>query len=115
MERMWIFVCGPWRGAGADGAALARNQAALNRAALAVFAKGHTPLIGINMALPMAAAGDDPATLDALRRELSRRLMERCDACLRVGGASSGADSEAEWFRERGMPVFLSADDVPVV
>jgi hypothetical protein len=110
---MWIFVCGPWRGDGADEARLLENQQTLNRAALAVFGKGHTPIIGINMALPMAHAADDPSQLDAIRRRLSRQLMERCDACLRIGGPSPGADAEAGWFRAKGLPVFAAADDVP--
>jgi hypothetical protein len=109
---MWILVCGPWRSA--DEAQMVENQAALNRAALAVFARGHTPVIGINMALPMAAAADDPSSLDDIRRRLSHELMQRCDACLRIGGPSPGADAEAAWFRRQGRPVFDAVEQVLV-
>jgi hypothetical protein len=44
---------------------------------------------------------------------LCLRLVERCDAVLRIGGASEGAEIEVEQFRARGLPVFESIDDIP--
>jgi hypothetical protein len=38
---------------------------------------------------------------------------ERCDACLRIGGASKGADEEVERFRAAGRPIYFSIDDIP--
>ena len=57
---MWIMVGGPY-GTGAKSAAeRAANLARLNEAALAVWRKGHVPIIGVNLALPIvAAAGGD--------------------------------------------------------
>ncbi len=46
---------------------------------------------------------------------LSLALAERCDAVLRVGGPSSGADQEVQTFRARALPVYLNLDDVPRV
>jgi hypothetical protein len=44
---------------------------------------------------------------------LSLRLVERCDACLRVGGPSQGADEEAARFRASGRPVYAALEEVP--
>ena len=44
---------------------------------------------------------------------LSQSLVERCDACLRVGGPSKGADEEAARFWASGRPVYASLDEVP--
>jgi hypothetical protein len=45
---------------------------------------------------------------------LSLALVDCCDACLRVGGPSRGADEEAERFRATGRPVYGSLEEVPV-
>ena len=44
---------------------------------------------------------------------LSLALAERCDAVLRIGGPSAGADAELARFRDAGKPVFRSVEDVP--
>lgn len=87
------------------------NLAALNQAALAVFRRGHVPVIGVNMALPVIAAGGD---FDEVMMPLSLALAARCDACLRVGGASAGADAEVAWFRDRGLPIWHLVEQVPM-
>ncbi len=111
---MWIIVAGPYTSGGADAARRAANLRALNQAALALFRAGHVPVIGVNMALPVIeAAGDDPAAFDAVMLPLSLTLAERCDACLRIGGASAGADAEAARFMARGLPVYRSLEEVP--
>ena len=43
----------------------------------------------------------------------SLRLVERCDACLRVGGPSRGADEKAARFRASGRPVYTALEEVP--
>jgi hypothetical protein len=44
---------------------------------------------------------------------LSMSLIERCDAVLRIEGASKGADEEVESFLARGLTVFRSMDEIP--
>ncbi|HUS54562.1 MAG TPA: hypothetical protein VMY41_11230 [Thermohalobaculum sp.] len=57
---MWIMVAGPYRSGAADAAARAANLRTLNEAALVVFRRGHVPVIGVNLALPIIeAAGAD--------------------------------------------------------
>ncbi|MBP2229597.1 hypothetical protein J2847_002896 [Azospirillum agricola] len=109
---MLIMVAGAYRSGGADAARRAANLRILNEAALAVFRCGHIPLIGVNAALPIIeAAGED--SYDAIMMPVSLALADRCDACLRVGGPSRGADAEVERFRARGLPVFLRVEDIP--
>ena len=43
----------------------------------------------------------------------AHRLLEHCDAVLRLPGASSGADKDVEIARGRGLPVWFSLDEVP--
>lgn len=106
---MWIMVSGPYTAGGADAARRAENLAAMNRTALALHRMGHVPLIGVNMALPVIAAGGG---FDEVMMPLSLALAERCDACLRIGGASRGADEEAERFAVAGKPVFRALEEV---
>ena len=110
---MWIMVGGPY-GTGAKSAAeRAANLARMNEAALAVWRKGHVPIIGVNLALPIvAAAGGDAATDAAIMMPLSLALADRCDAFLRIGGASVGADQEMARFVAAGKRVFRSVDEI---
>ncbi len=108
--RMWVMVAGPYRSAHPDGRAA--NLRELNRAANELFRKGHVPIIGVNMALPMIDAAG-PQSYDDIMMPLSLRLSGRCDAVLRIGGASDGADLEVEEFRRRGLPVFVSIEEIP--
>ena len=112
MAAMWIMVAGPYRAGTADAATRAANLAVLNAAALAVWEKGHVPVIGVNMALPMIAAAGE-AHYDALMAPVSLALAERCDAVLRIGGASGGADREVELIAAKGGKVFRDSTDIP--
>lgn len=109
---MWIMVAGPYSSGGADAAARAARLAALNKAALAVFRLGHVPVIGVDMALPVIAAAGE-AAFDEVMMPLSLALAERCDACLRIGGESVGADAEAARFAAAGKPVFGAIAEIP--
>ncbi len=112
---MWIMVAGPYRSGGADAETQAANLRRLNEAAVALFRAGHVPVIGVNMALPMIdAAGGTPATYEELMTPLSLALVDRCDACLRVGGPSRGADDEVRRFQAAGRPVYRALSEVPV-
>ena len=50
---MWIMVAGPYRSGSSDPAVWAQNLRTLNRSALAILEKGHVPIIGVNLALPV--------------------------------------------------------------
>ena len=109
---MWIMIAGPYRSGSSDPAVWAENLRRLNGAAYAVFRKGHVPIIGVNLALPVIESAG-PGSYGEVMQPLSLRLTERCDAILRIGGASRGADEEVEAFVARGLAVFRSLDEVP--
>jgi molybdopterin biosynthesis enzyme len=44
---------------------------------------------------------------------IAERLLARCDAVLRVGGASAGADEMVRQARARGIRVFTGLDEIP--
>lgn len=109
---MWIMLGGPYTSGAQNKAERQCNLDVLNAAALAVFAKGHLPIIGVNLALPIIdIAGPDH--FDEIMMPLSLALAKRCDAFLRIGGPSLGADQERDHFSARGLPVFHSLDEVP--
>jgi hypothetical protein len=108
---VWILVAGPYTAGALSEFERSQNLEALNQVALQVLRLGHVPIIGVNMALPMiAAAGRE--RFEEIMMPLSLALAERCDACLRVGGASVGADAEAERIRAAGKPVFFSVSEL---
>ena len=113
---MWIMVAGPYSSGGADAQQRAANLRALNEAAVVLFRAGHVPVIGVNLALPMIeAAGGHDAAYQQIMMPVSLALADRCDACLRVGGPSKGADEEMQRFAARGQPVYRSVLEVPGV
>src|SRR5262245_41019692 len=115
---MMILVAGPYRsGTNDDPDKLAANVAAMNAAALQGFRAGHLPGTGEALALPLIElAGSErvgDATFDEIFHPIARRLLARCDAVLRVGGASHGADEMVAIARDQGKPVFATADELP--
>ncbi len=45
--------------------------------------------------------------------EIGKVNLERCDALLRVGGISIGADIEVEIAKERGIPIYYGINEIP--
>ena len=109
---MWIMIAGPYSSGAVDEAARAANLRLLNQAAVEVFRRGHIPIIGVNMALPVIAEAGAKC-FDEMMMPISLALADRCDAVLRIGGTSTGADQEVEKFEAAGLPVFHDIDDVP--
>lgn len=116
-----ILIAGPYRsGTGGDPAAIARNLARLEAAAAPIYALGHVPMIGEWVALPIlrgvaadAALGGDGAADGDVMYETARRLLQHCDAVLRLPGESSGADTDVMIARKRGIPVYVDLADIP--
>lgn len=117
-QPLMILVAGPYRsGTGDDPGKLAANADAMNQAALALFRAGHLPVTGEALALPLIeAAGStgigDPA-FDEIFHPVAERLLSRCDAVLRIGGASRGADLMTDQARRQGTPVYHHLDQIP--
>ena len=118
MASLLVLVAGPYRsGTGDDPDKLAANVAAMNHAALDVFRAGHLPITGEAVALPLvelagsSRVGD--AAFDEIFHPVARRLVVRCDAVLRMGGPSAGADEMVALARDAGKLVVRSVDELP--
>jgi hypothetical protein len=115
---MLVLIAGPYRsGTNDDPDAMAANLARLEAAAWPVFAAGHIPMIGEWVALPVLRSAG--ATIfDALAEQVlyptAERLLEHCDAVLRLPGASVGADQDVAIAHRRGLPVYYRVEDIPV-
>lgn len=118
LEPLMILVAGPYRsGTGDDPGRLAENLHAMEAYALPLFRAGHIPVIGEWLALPLVTLAGSRRVGDAAFEEIfhpiAERLLVRCDAVLRVGGTSHGADLMVRVARERGLAVFSSLHEVP--
>jgi hypothetical protein len=115
-----ILIAGPYRsGTGDDPVLLRRNLDKLEEAAWPLFRAGHVPMIGEWVALPvLASAGaaglDDPLAAEVMY-PTAQRLLQHCDAVLRLPGASTGADADVVLALELGLPVYTRLEDVPGV
>jgi hypothetical protein len=113
-----ILIAGPYRsGTGDDPSLLARNLARLEAAAWPIFRAGHIPMIGEWVALPVLRGAGDERLDGPLAQQVmyptAERLLEHCDAVLRLPGESTGADRDVTIARERGLPVFTRVEDIP--
>lgn len=115
---LMILVAGPYRsGTDDDPARIAANMRRMNKAALALFRAGHLPITGEALALPLIETAGSTAIGDAVFTEIfhpiAERVLRRCDACLRIGGPSKGADEMVRIAAEMGQQVFHRLEDVP--
>ena len=115
-----ILIAGPYRsGTGGDPALIARNLERLEEAAWPIHRLGHVPMIGEWVALPVLRGMDETDAADAessggdVMYETAHRLLQHCDAVLRLPGDSAGADKDVEIALERGLPVYRSIDEIP--
>ncbi|NUT92505.1 MAG: DUF4406 domain-containing protein [Saccharothrix sp.] len=113
-----ILIAGPYRsGTNDDPTLMARNLARLEQAAWPIFRSGHVPMIGEWVALPVlhgagATSPTDPAA-EAIMYPTAHRLLQHCDAVLRLPGKSTGADEDVRIAQERGLPVYHRVEDIP--
>ncbi len=106
------MIAGPYRSGSTDPEVHARNLRIMNEAALQVWKRGHMPLIGVNMALPVVQVAGE-AAYESIMMPISLELADRCDAILRLPGESTGADQELEVFLKKGLPVYRSPEEIP--
>ena len=106
---MIIAVAGPYSAPTSE--ARSKNLAALNKAAAQLLAMGHTPVVGINAALPVIEQAAPDADRYRAIMDISMAVISGCDAVLLIG-ESPGANRERDYFLERGMPVFRAMNEV---
>ena len=115
---MLILIAGPYRsGTDDDPELMAVNLARLEEVAWPVFQAGHVPMIGEWVALPVLRSAGASGVTDPLAEQVmyptAQRLLQHCDAVLRLPGASTGADQDVAIARDRGLPVYTQLTDVP--
>lgn len=116
-QPLMILIAGPYRsGTGDDPEKMSANVRLMEAFALPVFRAGHIPVIGEWFALPLVnlagskKVGDEP--FNEIFHPIAERILVRCDAVLRVGGASEGADLMVEVARRSGLRVFHRLQEV---
>ena len=117
---MLILIAGPYRSGTNDNPLLMQeNLRRLESMALPIFRKGHIPMIGEWVALPLIhlAGSTKPgdASWEEIQYPVAHRLLDKCDAVLRIEGASKGADNDVKIALERGLKVYFRLEDIPVI
>ena len=115
---MLILIAGPYgSGTNDDPKLMQQNLDRLESVALPLFRKGHVPMIGEWVALPLihlsGSAKPGDAAWEEIQYPVAHRLLDKCDAVLRLEGASKGADEDVRKAKERGLKIYYNIDDVP--
>ena len=117
-KSLLILIAGPYRsGTGDDPQKMAANVQAMESFALPLFRLGHIPVLGEWFALPLLHLAGSKQVGDEAYEEIfhpiAERLLKKCDAVLRVGGASKGADLMVEVAERGGLQIFTDLSQIP--
>jgi len=115
---LMILVAGPYRSGTNDQAELIeKNVKAMTDTALQLYQMGHLPVLGEWFALPLIEAAGSKAIGDAIFNSMFHpiaiQLIDHCDAVLRIGGPSTGADEMVNVGLSKGKRIFKGIDEVP--
>ena len=115
---MLILIAGPYSsGTNDDPKLIQQYLSSLESVALPLFRLGHIPMIGEWVALPLLHLAGSTKPGDEAYEEIlypvAQRLLMKCDAVLRLEGASKGADEDVRIARERGLKIYHRLEDVP--
>jgi hypothetical protein len=115
---LMILVAGPYRsGTDGDPDRIAANIEAMTSVSLGLYRRGHLPVMGEWFAWPLiehAERTEPGVDHDAdLFHAVAERVLACCDACLRIGGPSAGADRMVAEARRLGIPVYLDVAQLP--
>ena len=117
---MLILIAGPYRsGTNDDPILIQQNLDNLEAMASPIFRKGHVPMIGEWVAVPVlklaGSKGPGDELWDEIQYPTAHRLLEKCDAVLRIPGASKGADMDVKIAAERGLKIYYNIDEIPTI
>jgi hypothetical protein len=115
---MMILIAGPYRsGTGGDPEKMAANVHDMESYALPIFRLGHIPVLGEWFALPLLKLAGSEHVGDEIFNEIfhpiAERLLNKCDAVLRVGGASQGADLMVKTAKDLRLQIYYSLEEIP--
>jgi hypothetical protein len=113
-----VLIAGPYlSGTGGNPSKIAANSARLESFALPIYQRGHLPMIGEWLSLPIirSAGGRTPGDplFERYQYPVAHRLIERCDAVLRIPGASRGADLDVARALQLGLRIYHDVAEVP--
>jgi len=116
-KSMMILIAGPYRSGTDDNPEkMKANVDTMEAYALPIFRMGHIPVLGEWFALPLAHLAGSKQVGDEAFNEIfhpiAERLLEKCDAVLRVGGMSQGADLMVKIARQNGLQVFTNLEEI---
>ncbi|MCB0697129.1 MAG: DUF4406 domain-containing protein [Chitinophagaceae bacterium] len=86
------------------------NLAALNNAAAHLLSIGHTPLIGINAALPVIRQSKTKTPYEDIMK-ISMAVIDCCEAILLIA-ESPGANRERDFVLSKGLPVYYNISEI---
>jgi hypothetical protein len=115
---MMILVAGPYRsGTNDDPALIKKNVQEMESYALPILRAGHIPILGEWLALPLVELAGSRRIGDQAFNEIFHpvavRLLGKCDAVLRVGGPSAGADEMVRVGRSLGLKIYTDPAEIP--
>lgn len=113
-----ILVAGPYRSGTNDIPELIEaNVKAMTDTALELYRMGHMPVLGEWFALPLIEAAGSKQIGDQIFNDIFHpiavKLIDHCDAVLRIGGPSAGADEMVATGRTKEKMIFLDKSEIP--
>ena len=113
-----ILVAGPYRsGTNDDPQMIAANVKAMTDAALEIYEIGHLPVLGEWFALPLMEAAGSKKIGDEIFNKIFHpvavQLIDHCDAVLRIGGPSAGADEMVNTGKAKNKIIFYKIEEIP--
>jgi hypothetical protein len=116
-KSLLILVAGPYRSGTNDIPALIEaNVKAMTDTALELYKLGHMPVLGEWFALPLIEAAGSKQVGDKIFNEIFHpiavKLIDHCDAILRIGGVSIGADEMVNTGKAKGKIIFLDKSEI---
>ena len=117
-KSMLILIAGPYRsGTNDDPQKMAANLQFMESFALPVFRLGHIPVLGEWLALPLLHLAGSKQIGDQAYNEIfhpiAERVLEKCNALLRIGAESKGADLMVEVARRNGLQIYTKLEQIP--
>jgi len=118
-KSLMILVAGPYRsGTNDDPQMIAANVKAMTDAALEIYEIGHLPVLGEWFALPLMEAAGSKKIGDEIFNKIFHpvavQLIDHCDAVLRIGGPSTGADEMVSAGKAKNKSIFYRLEEIPV-